>query len=239
MSEGNVTLFPIIAAVLVVLISIFIISKLRSHRQSTKKDTVFILGPSSAGKTALFIQLKLGENRETQASMKENEDVFVISDKFLEDDMKPTRFVDFPGHPRLRSKLYPQLKRASCVIFVVDSFEVNSNPQPAASFLFELFTEGTLASQETPVLVVCNKADHPLAAKMDTIKTKLEKELEKLRVSRSAMPDAIGEENKNYVPLGYEGESFEFSHAPCPVEFASASVYQNKLDSVVGYILQR
>eukprot|EP00736_Rhodelphis_marinus_P004832 Rmarinus@m.14891 len=219
----------------VVIAALFLKFSKRKH----VKDTVLLLGPTGSGKTRAFLLLKSGSFGETHTSLKPNDLKFSIHEKCCVDGSpsKEIRFVDFPGLPRLRSKLSSYLQQASCIVFFVDSAELSGNIEPTASYLFDVLTDASVAESQTPLLVACNKSDLPLALGPSLIRSRLETELTRLRETRGAAPDEAGDEQtQEKVFLGYDGEKFSFDHSPCPVTFAPCSLHKTSVEPILEFI---
>lgn len=87
---------------------------------------MLLTGLCDSGKTLLFSQLVLGEEKESFTSIKENLGVLQTTSGEL-------RLVDIPGHERLRGKFFDQYKNLTkAVIFVVDSVTVQKEIRDVA-----------------------------------------------------------------------------------------------------------
>lgn len=221
---------------------------------NTKRDTrnaVLILGISgdndapAVGKTALFKVLRFGQlpKHGTVPSMQVNEASFAPFGS--SQSAQPLRWIDFPGHPRLRHKLPEYLKMARCVVFVIDAQRFTAQARKDAQLLFNVLTDPVVVRNSTPVLVFCNKSETPNSASAITVQTRLEAELERTRAaSNSTLQSASvgttastfaqdGEEQREL--LGYENEKFVFDHAPGPVTFASGSAMRQDIDPIINF----
>jgi signal recognition particle receptor subunit beta len=96
----------------------------RGGKKKFKGDAVFLVGPCDGGKTSLFFRLRDGLKnsnlRGTHTSMITNEATFAALDD-QDSEQKPVRFIDFPGHRRLRPVLFANLEDCRAVIVVIDA----------------------------------------------------------------------------------------------------------------------
>ncbi|GAB4845711.1 hypothetical protein Ancab_039114 [Ancistrocladus abbreviatus] len=203
--------------ILTVLLSLFL--RLLRRRKS---NTIVLAGLSGSGKTVIFYQLRDGSSHQgTVTSMEPNEGTFVLhSEKDKKGKLKPVHLVDVPGHSRLRLKLEDYLPHAAGLIFVVDALEFLSTCRAAAEYLYDILTKASIVKRKIPVLILCNKIEKVTAHSKDFIRKQLEKEIDKLRTSRTAISDAdiISE-----YTLGVPGEPFSFSQCYNKVTVAEAS----------------
>ncbi|KAF8758662.1 Signal recognition particle receptor beta subunit [Rhizoctonia solani] len=197
---GSRTTLVAVSLVLAVLIA-FILS-FTQRRPSSKRTSVLILGPTDAGKTALYSALAFGQALPTHSSIQSNSALYTTSHG------RTLRLVDIPGHPRLRDQFTDHLEDTAAVVFVVDSASVARNGTAVA--------ESTLALRATrPLVTTCKSTSPPLlihAHKSDLVQKQqaiqrvtavLERELEK---RRSAQAGGVGVEGLGETEGG-EGES--------------------------------
>ncbi|KAK4374461.1 hypothetical protein RND71_005138 [Anisodus tanguticus] len=187
----------------------------------TTSSTILLTGLGGSGKTFLFYQLRDGSAHQgTVTSMEPNEGSFILhSERDKKGKSRPVHIVDVPGHSRLRPKLDEFLPQAAGIVFVVDSVEFLPNSCPAAEYLYEILTKATLVKKRIPVLL-CNKVDKITAHTKEFIRKQLEKEIDKLRTSRTAVSEA---DIANEFTLGVPGEPFVFSQCCNKVIVAEAS----------------
>lgn len=229
----------------------FTVTALLSKRD--KRNAVLILGISgdsaepAVGKTALFKALRDGAlpKHGTVPSMAVNDQVFVPHGTAQSDPA--LRWIDFPGHARLRHRLRAHLAVAKCIVFVVDAQRFAMQARKDAELLFEVLTDPVVARNATPLLIFCNKSDAPNPAKTVAVQTRLEAELERAKaasasVLRSAGVAADGSGNQGAVeveeeraPLGYDNEQFSFDHTPGPVSFAAGSAATNEVEAIINF----
>ena len=91
-----------IAVIAGVVVGVILLIFLLRRQKSSSRRSVLIVGPSDAGKTALFSQLVHGRCVDTYTSMVENSDVKSIASDDGSKSPKTVQLVDLPGHDRLR-----------------------------------------------------------------------------------------------------------------------------------------
>lgn len=226
-------LYTTLAVLLVTLFFLLLVARAAFRRK--KPDTILLVGLSGAGKTALFYQLRDGSTHKgTVTSMEANVDRFILhSESIKQEKIKPVRIVDVPGHLRLRSKLDDFLTEAGGIVFLVDAADFMPNVRETAEYLYEVLSKAWLVMKKVPVLVVCNKMDKVTAHSTDFIRKQLEKEIDKLRVTRNAVSAA---DMASEVSLGKEGESFKFSQCVNKVTVVEASVITNRITDIQQFI---
>ncbi|XXG39267.1 hypothetical protein AAC387_Pa01g0272 [Persea americana] len=201
----------------------------------TKSSTIVLAGLSGSGKTILFYQLRDGTTHQgTVTSMEPNEGSFVLhSESEKPGKIKPVHIIDVPGHSRLRPKLDEFLPQACGIIFVVDALDFLPNCRAAAEYLYDILTKATVVKRKIPVLIVCNKTDKVSAHSKDFIRKQLEKEVDKLRATRTGASAAdIADE----FTLGVSGEAFVFSQCHNKVTIAEASGLTGETSQVEQFI---
>ncbi|KAB1669884.1 hypothetical protein ES319_1Z002300v1 [Gossypium barbadense] len=157
-------------------------------------------------KTVLFYQLRDGSvHQGTITSMEPNESTIVLNSDSNKRKSKPVHIVDIPGHSRLRPKLDEFLPRAAGIVFVVDSLEFLPNCRLASEYLYDILTKASVVKKKIPVLICCNKNDKVTAHTKEFIRKQMEKEIDKLRASRSAISAA---DISNDFTLGVPEEPF-------------------------------
>nr|VDD34556.1 unnamed protein product [Brassica oleracea] len=201
----------------------------------TKSNTVLLSGLSGSGKTVLFYQLRDGSSHQgSVTSMEPNEGTFVFHfEHAKKGKIKPVHLVDVPGHSRLRPKLEEFLPQAAAIVFVVDALEFLPNCRAASEYLYDILTNANVVKKKIPVLLCCNKTDKLTAHTKEFIKKQMEKEIEKLRASRSAVSTA---DIANDYTIGIEGEVFSFSHCCNRVTVAEASGLNGETVQVQDFI---
>ncbi|GBG70396.1 hypothetical protein CBR_g6524 [Chara braunii] len=216
------------------LVSLFL---LKAAFGGSAGDTIVFLGLCGAGKTSLFSQLRDGSmHNGTVTSMEPNDDRFALfSERKSGRKARPVRFVDLPGHPRLRAKVDEFLPQARGIVFVIDALDFQL--RPTAEFLYEMLTKKIVVSSRMPILIACNKLDNVSAHSVEFIRRQLEKEIEKLRVTRTSLSD--GDASSTEVRLGKEGEVFKFTQVKNKVTFAGIIVANNDIQEVERFVRER
>ncbi|XP_052191318.1 uncharacterized protein LOC127800635 isoform X2 [Diospyros lotus] len=195
----------LLTTILLLLVSLF---------RRTKPNTIVLTGLNGSGKTVLFYQLQDGSSHQgTVNSMEPNKGTFVLhSERSKKDKIKPVHIVDIPGHSHLRPKLDEFFPKVAGIVFVVDSLEFLPNCRAAS--------EAIVVKKKIPVLILCNKVDKVTAHTKEFIRKQLEKEIENLRASRSAVSAA---DIANEYSLGVPGKAFAFSQCQNKVTLAESS----------------
>ncbi|KAK0572961.1 hypothetical protein LWI29_001027 [Acer saccharum] len=222
------------AACAVLLLTTTLLILIRLFRR-TKSNTIVLTGLSGSGKTVLFYQLRDGSSHQgTVTSMEPNEDTFVLhSESTKKGKVKPVHIADVPGHSRLRPKLEEFLPQAAGIVFVVDALDFLSNCRAVSEYLYDILTKSTVVKKKIPVLICCNKTDKVTAHTKEFIRKQLEKEIDKLRTSRSAISEA---DVTNDFTLGVQGEAFAFSQCYNKVTVAEASGLTGEISPVEQFI---
>lgn len=222
------------AAVAVLLFTTLLLLTIRLLKR-TKSNTIVLSGLSGSGKTVLFYQLRDGSSHQgTVTSMEPNEGTFLLhSESAKKGKIKPVHVVDVPGHSRLRPKLDEFLPQAAGIVFVVDALEFLPNLSAVTEYLYDILTKASVVKRKLPVLICCNKTDKVTAHTKEFIRKQLEKEIEKLRVSRSGVSDA---DIANDYTLGIPGEVFSFSQCINKVTIGEASGLTGEISQVEEFI---
>ncbi|KAJ7975525.1 Signal recognition particle receptor subunit beta [Quillaja saponaria] len=222
------------AAVAVLLLTTFLLISIGLIK-CTKSNTIVLTGLNGSGKTVLFYQLRDGSSHQgTVTSMEPNEGTFILhSETTKKNKMKPVHIVDVPGHSRLRPKLDEFLPQAAGIVFVVDALEFLPNCRAASEYLYDILTKGSVVRKKIPLLILCNKTDKVTAHTKEFIRKQLEKEIDKLRSSRSAISAA---DIANEFTLGVSGEAFSFSHCHNKVTIAEASGLTGEISQLEQFI---
>ncbi|XVE65355.1 hypothetical protein DITRI_Ditri07aG0174300 [Diplodiscus trichospermus] len=222
------------AAIAVLLISTLLLLSIRLFKRA-KSNTILLTGLSGSGKTVLFYQLRDGSSHQgTVTSMEPNEGTFVLnSESNKKGKIKPVPLVDVPGHSRLKPKLDEFLPQAAGIVFIVDSLEFLPNCRLVSEYLYDILTKSSVVKKKTPLLICCNKTDKVTAHTKEFIRKQLEKEIDKLRESRSAISAA---DISNDFTLGVPGEAFAFSQSRNKVTIAEASGLTGDIAAVEQFI---
>uniref|UniRef100_A0A1D1XM01 Signal recognition particle receptor subunit beta n=1 Tax=Anthurium amnicola TaxID=1678845 RepID=A0A1D1XM01_9ARAE len=219
-------------AVLLLTIALLLLGRLFKR---TKSNTIVLAGLSGSGKTVLFYQLRDGSfHHGTVTSMEPNDDCFILhSESEKKNKIKPVRIVDVPGHPRLRTKLDDFLPQAAGIVFVVDALDFLPSCRAIAEYLYDILTKADVVKKKIPVLILCNKADKVTAHSKEFIKKQLEKEIDKLRTSRTGLSTA---DITNEYTLGEQGETFSFVQCHNKVSVADASGLMGETSQLEQFI---
>ncbi|KAG4188269.1 Signal recognition particle receptor subunit beta [Gossypium arboreum] len=222
------------AAIAVLFISTLLLFSIRLFKR-TKSNTIVLTGLSGSGKTVLFYVLRDGSSHQgTVTSMEPNEGTFVLnSESNKKGKIKPVHLVDVPGHSRLRPKLDEFLPQAAGIVFVVDAVEFLPSCPSVSEYLYDILTKASVVKKKIPVLICCNKSDKVTAHTKVFIRKQIEKEIEKLRASRSAISAA---DISNDFTLGVSGEVFSFTQCRNAVTVADASGLNGEVAQVEKFI---
>lgn len=208
-----------LAIVLVTSLLIWVVA-----RTKRSGDTILLLGLSDAGKTLLYSLLVARKFMSTQTSIKENKGKYNSKSS---KSGKSWNLVDVPGHERVREKhFYKHKDNARGVVFLIDSVKFPRQIRDVAELMYDLLANRTMQRNKPSILVACNKQDQPTAKSYNVIKAQLEKEINNLRLTRSAALMGVDDHtsSKNAF-IGKKGKDFEFAHAwPIKVEFCECSL---------------
>jgi signal recognition particle receptor subunit beta len=230
LNDPAVTLGIAVALVVVLLIVLQLLV-----RPTSKNNLFLIVGPSNAGKTALFFRIWLDKAVNSVTSMKENDGTFVFpSEKGT--SARPIRFIDVPGHLRARGVAKEYLPRAAGILFIIDAadFQVRQ----AAEALFFVLSNRLVRTRRIPILLVLNKVDAAAASQnpsdlSSSIQAQLEKELTVLRHTKKALPSDEAED----FNLGVFSDTVTFADLPTPISIAQASATRpNSLHEVQSFV---
>ncbi|KAJ8750383.1 hypothetical protein K2173_014298 [Erythroxylum novogranatense] len=201
----------------------------------TKCNTVVLTGLCGSGKTILYYQLRDGSSHlRTVPSMEPNEGTFILhSESSKKGKIRPVHLVDVPGHSRLQPKLDQFLPQAAGIVFVVDSLEFIPNLRAVSEYLYDILTKAYVIEKKVPVLICCNKTDKVTAHTMEFIQKQLEKEIDKLRTSRSGLSEA---DIASDFTLGIPGEAFSFAQCSNKITIAEASGLKGEIAQVEQFI---
>ncbi|ERE74466.1 serotransferrin-like protein [Cricetulus griseus] len=140
--------------------------------------------------------------------------------------------IDLPGHESLRLQFLDRFKSsARAVVFVVDSATFQREVKDVAEFLYQVLIDSMGLKKTPSFLIACNKQDIAMAKSAKLIQQQLEKELNTLRVTRSAAPSTLDSSSTAPAQLGKKGKEFEFSQLPLKVEFLECSAKGGRGDA--------
>ncbi|RXN01292.1 hypothetical protein EOD39_7239 [Acipenser ruthenus] len=209
----------VLVALVVVIISI-IFMKIVWGRKTTR-SAVLLVGLCDSGKTLIFSRLLSGKFKKTQTSITDSSAIYNVKSE----KGRGFTLIDLPGHESLRPQFVERFKSAArAVVFVVDSAVFQKELRDVAEFLYSLLTDAEIVKNAPALMVTCNKQDITMAKSAKVIQQQLEKELNTLRVTRSAaLSTQDGSTAGGTVYLGKKGKDFEFSQLPMKVEFVECS----------------
>ncbi|KAJ7995111.1 hypothetical protein DPEC_G00241180 [Dallia pectoralis] len=212
----------LLVSLVVVVISYVFLKYFLSSK--TVQNTVLLVGLCDSGKTLLFSRL-LGKFEKTQTSIKENSAPY----KSKNERGCVWNLIDLPGHDSLRAHYVEKFKSAArAIVFVVDSAVFQKEVRDVAEFLYFLLTDSVVSRNAPTLIVACNKQDNTMAKSAKLIQQQLEKEMNTLRVTRSAALSAQDGSAGVTVHLGKKGKDFEFNQLPMKVEFLECSARGSK-----------
>uniref|UniRef100_A0A1A8GHG2 Signal recognition particle receptor subunit beta n=1 Tax=Nothobranchius korthausae TaxID=1143690 RepID=A0A1A8GHG2_9TELE len=216
--QDPVILIGVIVALAVVVITCVFLKYFLTSK--TVQSAILLVGLCDSGKTLLFIRLLSGKFKRTQTSITDSSAPY----RAKNERSSSWTLIDLPGHDSLRFQYLEKFKSsARAIVFVIDSAIFQKEVRDVAEFLYMLLTD-TVISRNTPTLLVaCNKQDITMAKSAKLIQHQLEKELNTLRVTRSAALSAQDGSVGGSVYLGKKGKDFEFSQLPMRVEFLECS----------------
>ncbi|XP_010071995.1 PREDICTED: signal recognition particle receptor subunit beta, partial [Pterocles gutturalis] len=172
----------------------------------------------------LFLKLLTGKYRDTQTSITDSSAVYRVSNA----KSANVTLIDLPGHESLRLQFLERFKAAArAIVFVVDSVAFQREVKDVAEFLYQVLVDSTVLKNAPALLIACNKQDVTMAKSAKLIQQQLEKELNTLRVTRSAAPTSL-DATGGPAQLGKKGKDFDFSQLPMKVEFVECSARGSK-----------
>ncbi|XP_055426097.1 signal recognition particle receptor subunit beta [Bubalus kerabau] len=140
--------------------------------------------------------------------------------------------IDLPGHESLRLQFLERFKAsARAIVFVVDSAAFQREVKDVAEFLYQVLLDSIGLKNTPSFLIACNKQDITMAKSAKLIQQQLEKEINTLRVTRSAAPSTLDSSSTAPAQLGKKGKEFEFSQLPLKVEFLECSAKGGRGDA--------
>lgn len=164
----------------------------------------------------MLLQLLSGKFKRTQTSITDSSAPY----KAKNDKGSTWTLIDLPGHDSLRPQYLEKFKSAArAIVFVVDAAIFQKEVRDVAEFLYMLLTDTVISRNAPALLVACNKQDITTAKSAKLIQQQLEKELNTLRVTRSAALSSQDGSVGGSVYLGKKGKDFEFSQLSMKVEF--------------------
>ncbi|KAK0459810.1 P-loop containing nucleoside triphosphate hydrolase protein [Desarmillaria tabescens] len=230
----------ILIGLFVFLVAIIILT----HVFKTRGNVVLLVGPSDAGKTAIFSKIMYDQSLPSHTSLQAN-----TSSVDWPPFKKPVVIVDIPGHPKMRDQFKEHMKETIVVAFVVDASTVSRNAAAVAEHLHIIMDAIVKlpSTQKTPSLVIvahktdllknvagsANASSNALA--INRVRTVLERELEKRRAAHSDSlgVEGLGEEKTELGGLecADTAKTFNFSDwEGTKVHFIATSVKESAKD---------
>lgn len=207
---------PIAVAVIVGLLTLLLLYLYTRKRRLGRE--VLICGICDSGKTTLFSQLLSAKLVQTYTSMTHNQMTLPVENK------SSLELVDVPGHERVRGQVLESFSStARAILFVVDSNTVSKQIRDVAECLHSILSLQIISQNSPPVLIICNKQDADLAKGSPAVQNLMEKEIEKVRRTRSSQLAGIEGDEGSVVFIGKEGKAFEFKDLACEVQFEECS----------------
>lgn len=259
----------LLITLLTVLLATAYIVTLLVFPSRSSRDAVLIIGASppsttapAPGKTTLFHVLRTGHAPpfDTLPTQVPSDGLFAIAASLgagggeAGGEAAPpaaARWIDYPGHSRLRPKMRDYVGVARGVVFVVDASAAafSKTVREAADLLHFVLSDEGFEKSAAPVLVFCNKADTVNSVAPHDVRTRLEAELERARKAKSAtlaaarnamVEDVSGPGGRDGGPetvfLGFEDEVFSFDHIGNKVEFAQGSAKSLDVRAVAEFV---
>ncbi|XP_012519924.1 PREDICTED: signal recognition particle receptor subunit beta [Propithecus coquereli] len=223
LQQTDPTLLSVVVAVFAVLLTLVFWKFIRSRRSSQR--AVLLVGLCDSGKTLLFVRVNALIYISVNTSVKLYKRFYSIPGNSL-------NLIDLPGHESLRLQFLERFKSsARAVVFVVDSAAFQREVKDVAEFLYQVLIDSMGLKNTPSFLIACNKQDIAMAKSAKLIQQQLEKELNTLRVTRSAAPSTLDSSSTVPVQLGKKGKEFEFSQLPLKVEFLECSAKGGRGDA--------
>lgn len=210
------TSIEILIIIFTVIVGFLIFYAFFAFLKSGRKNAVYLLGVSDAGKSTLFARLiTKGQTRPlTVTSQTVN-----VFDGYSTPKGTIFRLIDVPGADKIRSNaLMTSLIRypAAAVMFVVDSCTTARDSREPAEWLYTVLAEAFGSAASPPLLVVCAKQDAPGAKSARAVRAALEREFGTLHRTRRAAPVGVDGGNKQLLAaaaVDADG-TFDFDRLP-------------------------
>ncbi|SCU86664.1 LAMI_0D03092g1_1 [Lachancea mirantina] len=231
-----------------------LIPGLPGQKIKNRNPTFIIAGPCGSGKTALFSLLTTDTVKPTVMSQEVN----VAYDYMLPSTVKHLKFnlMEFPGHVKLRYRLFEALKESSTIkglVFVVDSTVDPQKLTDTAEFLHDILAITERVPNGVDVLIACNKSELFTARPARKIREVLEREIAKVIERRAkslssvqkgeagAETDDTNDGFNSHGPLleynSTKGFKFEFLEGN--VDAVSGSVQKQNIDKWECWVDER
>jgi signal recognition particle receptor subunit beta len=155
-------------------------------------STVLLIGPSGAGKTLTFVQLRDGRDIPTHTSMSANDDTFVLKAARQGNQPAPetpVHVVDCPGAPQLQPQMLSRVAGAGVIVCMLDASDPLEQSKHVAGVLYELFLSDAMRRLRIPILIACNHSDSAKAMRSVQLRGLIEKGIDRIQLSRTTMQD--------------------------------------------------
>jgi len=231
-SSQNLVFGSLFAALLAIIFLAFV----TRSKSKARGNALLLVGAPDSGKTAILSSLLYKRAFPTLSSLQVNTSVVSLE----EAPSKTLKIVDIPGHPRTRDQFQDSLADAKAIAFVVDTSTISRNGAAVAEHLHHILHALTsLPPSTTPpaLVIVAHKYDliktttsttSPEDLAITRVKTILERELEKRRVSQTG---GVGIEG-----LGAEGERTELGGLECTGGAFKFSEWEGAVDFVGSWV---
>ncbi|KUI64934.1 Signal recognition particle receptor subunit beta [Cytospora mali] len=257
----------IIGGLIVLLVPVLMHLWVTKSTAYTVLPSILLTGPSGAGKTSLHTLLErraggpsgthtsqtwsaieLAVSEDASSSWRDDLDARgAVANKFL--------LVDTPGHGKLRHYAHGRLTaegaqsaRLKAVVFVVDAAALSEPAALAdsAAYLYDVLlalqrrmgsTKTSKAPYAIPVLVAANKTDLFTALPAKLVRNNLEKELGRIRRTRSKglLDSGVGQDE--LVAGGDEGDDWLGEYGSTEFKLDQMREFDTEVDVISGNIL--
>ena len=217
-------LYVILISAFVLIVTLwFLVSRKSKHRY------VLLVGRTGAGKTRLLCKLCSNSCPITLTSIQPTTLEYTHPSK----KRRSIFLIDIPGEGRVRTKFLNEHKsrQIAAVIFMIDSAEFRGTEAEVADVLFEILSIKQF--KKTPILFACNKQDLLPEDSCETIKDRLEKEIQIKRSTHTFSPDALDPKLKPQI-IGDVNKEFSFKQIANIIAFVPSSVSSEKQENTPG-----
>lgn len=208
-------------------------------KSTNRQPTFIIAGPSESGKTSLFTLLTSNSLRPSVTSLEPN-----VAPEFKIPIATKTftgRLMEFPGHLKLRNKLFETLQNSSNIkglLFLVDSTVDPRELTSTAEFFIDILQVTERFPNGVDILIACNKSESFTARPPLKIRFALEKEIEKIILRRQKSLEAVNGGNEKTEDGGNFQDESEMLNLNSKDGFKFDSLEGN-IDSLEGSVLKQ
>lgn len=192
------------------------------------QPSVLLVGPSIAGKTALFRSIVHQKTEgATYVSQRANIGQYTLAGG------KKIKVVDVPGHPKLFGgfKSY----RPQAIVFMLDSSSLSKSIASVTRCLVEILTFARTQNVQE-VVVIGNKSDYFTALSSQKIVDLLEAEVEQIRASKHGLKMDSIEENLEESEEWLQDISGKFTLEAEGVKVLTGSVHKGDIASWTDWL---